>query len=75
MNDYAWGIGKNSNNYVEWLALFKGMEIANLLGIKDLVVFGDSLLVTREARKLARNYKTPTKMHHIFNSIARELTI
>ena len=31
---YAWRIGKNSNNYAEWLALFKGMEIANMLGTK-----------------------------------------
>ena len=30
----AWGIGKNSNNYPKWLALFKGIEIANMLGIK-----------------------------------------
>ena len=31
---YAWGIGKKSNNYAEWLTLFKGMEIASMLGIK-----------------------------------------
>ena len=44
-----------------------------MLGIKYLVVFGDLLLVIREDRKLARNYKTPSiKMHHIFNSIVRE---
>ena len=33
-------------------------------------MFDDSLLVIREARKLARNYKRPSnKMHHIFNSL------
>ena len=70
LKDYAWGIGKNSNNYVEWLALSKGMEIANMLRIKELVVFGDLLLVIREAQKLVRKYKIPsTKMHHIFNSL------
>ena len=71
--DYAWGIGKNSNNYAEWLALFKGLEMANTLGIKELVVFGDSILVIREARKLVRKYKIPsTNMHHIFNSLVSE---
>ena len=46
--DYAWGFGEESNNYVEWLALVKGLEIVNTLGFKDIVVFGDSLLVIRE---------------------------
>ena len=46
------------------------MEIAITLGIKDLVVFVESLLVIREVRKLVRNYKSPSnKMHHIFNSL------
>ena len=49
------------------------MEIVNTLGIKDLVVFGDVLLIIREARKIVRNYKIPfTKMHHIFNSLVSE---
>ena len=51
----------------------KGLEIAITLGIRDLVVFGDSLLVIREVRKLARNYKRPSnKMHHIFNCLIGE---
>ena len=61
---------------MEWLALLKGMEIAITLEIQDLVVFGDSLLVIREVRKLARNYKRPSnKMQHIFNSLISEFNV
>ena len=36
-------------------------------------MFEDSLLVIREVRKLARNYKRPSnKMHHIFNGLISE---
>ena len=67
------GIGRKSNNYVEWIALLKGLDIAITLGIKELAVFGDSLLVIREARKMVKNYKSPTsKMHHIFISLINE---
>ena len=46
----------------------KGLEIAIDIGIKELVVFGDSLLVIREVIKLVGNYKIHyNKMHHIFN--------
>ena len=70
---FTWGLGKNSNNYGEWLALLKGLEIAITLGIKELVVVGDSLLVIREVRKLVRNYKIPSnKMHYIFNSLVSD---
>ena len=66
--DFAWGLGRSTNNHAEWLALLKGLEIALFLGTRDLVVFGDSLLVIREVRKLVINYKKPSnKMHHIFN--------
>ena len=44
-----------------------------MLGIKELVVYGDSLLVIREVQKVAKNYKThSTKMHHIFNNLVSE---
>ena len=57
--DYAWGIGKKYNNGEEWLALIKGVEIASHCGIEELAVFGDSLMVVREARKPINNYKSP----------------
>ena len=65
-----------TNNHAEWLALLKGLEIALTLGIRDLVVFGDSLLVISEVRKMVRNYKNPSnKMHHIFNSIISDFNV
>ena len=71
--DFAWGLGRSTNNHAEWQALLKGLEIAITLEIQDLVVFGDSLLVIREARKMVRNYKRPSnKLHHIFKSIIGE---
>ena len=54
----------------------KGLEIVITLEIQDLVVFDDSLLVIREARKLAKNYKRPSnKLHHIFNSLIGEFNV
>ena len=59
-----------------WLSLLKGLEIAIIIGIRDLVVFGDSLLVIREVRKLVINYKRyAKKMHNIFNSIICEFNV
>ena len=70
---FSWGIGRNTNNFVKWLALLKELEIAITLGIKDLVVFRDPLLVIREVRKLVKNYKsTANKMLHIFISLINE---
>ena len=60
LKDFAWGLGRSTNNKAEWLALLKGLEIAITLGIQELVVLGDSLLVIREVRKLARNFKRPS---------------
>ena len=39
--DYAWGLGKKSNNGVEWLALIKGLEIAISCGMEELAIYGD----------------------------------
>ena len=74
--DFSWGLGRSTNNHAEWLAFLKGLEIALSLGIRDLVVFGDSLLVIREVRTLVRNYKNPfNKMHHMFNSIIDDFNV
>ena len=73
---FAWGLGRNTNNYAEWLALLKGLEIAITLGIKDLVVLRDSLLVIREVRNLVKIYKiTSNKMYHIFNNLISEFNV
>ena len=71
--DYTWGLGKKSNNGVEWLALIKGLEIANICGMEELAVYGDSLMVIREARLLYMNMKILiTKIHHILICLRRE---
>ena len=31
--DFPWGLGRSTNNYAEWLALLKGLEIVITLGI------------------------------------------
>ena len=49
--DYSWGLGKKSNNGDEWLTLIKGLEIASNCRMEELAVYGDSLMVIREARK------------------------
>lgn len=73
MKDFAWGLGRRSNNGAEWLALIKGLEIARKEGTEDLVVFGDSMLVISEARNLTMKCKKPTiKIHHLFKFIVSE---
>ena len=66
-------MGKKSNNGVEWLALIKGPNITNSCGMEELAVYGDSLMVIREARLLYKKMKSPiTKMHHILICLGRE---
>lgn len=38
--NYAWGLGTLFNNHAEFLALWKGLEIALDRGIKKLMVLG-----------------------------------
>jgi ribonuclease HI len=42
---YSWGIGKDTNNIVEALALWEGLSQAQLRNITDLNVFGDSRII------------------------------
>ena len=73
LKEYAWGIGRKTNNGAEWLALIKGMELARNVNIEELVVFGDSIMVVREARNLAKKHKNPTtKIHHLLKCIVNE---
>lgn len=64
LTDYAWGIGRQTNNDAEWLALIKGIDIAKENNVQDLVAIGDSLLVIKEARALAKNIHKPSSKHH-----------
>ena len=55
-----------TNNGAEWLALIKGLELAKNLGIEDLDILGDSMMVIKEARNSSNNLKKlKTKTHHI----------
>ena len=66
-------MGRKSNNGAEWLALIKGLEIANNDGMEELAVYDDSLMVIREARLLYKKMKgLITKMHHILIYLGRE---
>ena len=65
-------MGKKSNNGAEWLALIKGLEIANSCGMEELAVYGDLLMVIREARLLYKKMKSMIiKMHHILICLGR----
>ena len=49
------------------------MELAKDMGIKEMIAIGDSLLVTREARNISRNQKSPSfKMHHLLFYLVKE---
>ena len=73
LKEYSWGIGKKTNSGAKWRALIKGLELARNFGIEELVVFGDSMIVIREARKLVKNHKSPmTKTHHILKCMVNE---
>ena len=71
--EYDWGIGRATNNYVELLALINDLELARDMGIEEMIAIGDSLIVTREARNISRNRKSPSsKMHHLLYCLAKE---
>ena len=71
--EYAWGIGRSTNNGAEWLALIKGLELARDMGIEEMSVIGDSLIFIREARNISRDQKIPSsKMHHILYCLVKE---
>ena len=61
------------NNEAEWLALIKGLELAIDIGIEEMSVIGDYLIVIREAIRITRNRKSPTsKMHHLLLYLDKE---
>ena len=71
--EYAWGIRREMNNGAEWIALIKGSELAKDIGIEEMSVIGDSLIVIREAIRITRNQKSPTsKMHHLLLYLGKE---
>ena len=71
--EYAWGIGRETNNGVEWYALIKGLELAREMGIEEMNAIRDSLIVISEVRNNYKNWKTPsTKMHNMLLCLVKE---
>ena len=73
IKEYSWGIGKQTNNSAEWIALIKGLELERNIGIEELVVFGDSMTVVKEAKNLMKKRKNlVTKTHHILKCMVNK---
>ena len=52
---FAWGLGRRTNNEVEWLALIQGLHLLNSKKISRVLIFGDSMHVIY---KLVNGYPT-----------------
>jgi ribonuclease HI len=57
--DYAWGLGRTSNNKAELLAAYMGLKLAQDLRIQALTVLGDSEIVIKDLRGMPRSTKAP----------------
>ena len=56
---FAWGLGDDTNNMAEALALWQGLRIAKTHGISELTIIGDSRIIIQA---LTENL-TPNQMH------------
>ena len=43
--NFSWGLGKNTNNIAEILAIWQGLNQARRLSIKKLAIIGDSRII------------------------------
>ena len=43
--NFSWGLGQNTNNIAEILAIWKGLVQARRLSIKKLAIIGDSRII------------------------------
>ena len=41
----SWGLGRETNNIAEALALWQGLQIAKTRGINEIIVLGDSRII------------------------------
>ena len=51
---YSWGLGTETNNMAEALALWQGLIQAKNMGINDLIVFGDSRIIIQALNQSSR---------------------
>ena len=64
---FAWGLGIDTNNMAEALALWQGLRIAGELGISELIVIGNSKVVIHA---LAENiFPTHMSLRHLLRKI------
>ena len=71
--EYAQGLGRATNNGAKWYVAIKGLELAREIGIEEMSIIGDSLIVIREARNISRDRKIPSsKMHHMLFCLVKE---
>jgi ribonuclease HI len=64
---YAWGLGEDSNNRAEALALWQGLNQAISKKVNDLVIIGDSRLIIQAL--ILHNPVKQTKLQHILEKI------
>jgi ribonuclease HI len=64
---FAWGLGVQSNNFVEYYALWQGLQQALSLNIQTISVFGDSKLVVQAMRM--KSSPSSLQMNQIYQKI------
>jgi ribonuclease HI len=64
---FAWGLGIETNNRAEALALWQGLNQAINHNVQDLVIIGDSRLIIQAL--ILRNRVKNAKLHHILEKI------
>jgi ribonuclease HI len=64
---YAWGLGTETNNRAEALALWQGLTQAINQNVQDLVIIGDSRLIIQAL--ILRNTVKHAKLQHILEKV------
>jgi len=68
---YSWGMGTNTNNLAEALALWQGLLLAQAEGIRDLNVYGDSRIIIQAINNRSRS--SNLQLNQILQRIIRFL--
>lgn len=63
-------LGFGTSNDAEWLALILALEMAQSLGLKDIVLVGDSLDVIQEAHRVLKSGRAKPAHASTFLSLA-----
>ena len=70
---FAWGLGIDTNNMAEALALWQGLRIAKDLGTTELIVIGDSIVLIHV---LAENiFPTQLGLRHLLYKIMTQASL